>query len=391
MKKLVFLLFFISAISAETPPVDISFLVADLKYNEAQGPKICEIQHACISMFKGYDYIYKGEGLIGDNFAKVLAPFGVNLWFVSSDINYLPMKKKFLSHGWHASTTKSALYKNPTFAKIASEKVDNPFNISSYKGIVYTRPSIINNFDEVVQTYPGIVFIDRANRNFWKDKYKMSTLFLHHPALENVRPRWGLYPKVYSKALIDQINAEINSDRLVIKPVGAAEGKGVIVLDKRNLDATLKAIFVHSESLIRSSDRGYSHWYWDKADSFLVEEYVPSDPIQVANFQNRFFNCTMRVVFALIYHEKEVQLHYLGEYWIVPDKSIDDKGSLNEKNKASMVHPHICAIDPVTRKKVKELLAKPLLLMYKRMLNLKESTLDQGIDSAIITGLDREI
>ncbi len=392
MKKIIF--FFVSLFSiasAETPPVDISFLVADLKYNEEQGVKICEIQQACISLFKGYDYIYKGDGLIAENFADVMSQFGNSFWFVSNEINYQPMKQKLLSHGWNAMFNRNLLFKNADFLKIASQPVYEPHNLLSYPAIVYMRPSSISNFDEFSHTYPGVVVIDRASVDYWKNKYKMSTLFLHHPDLEKVKPKWGLYPKKYNKALVEKIQKEINSETLVIKPKSNAEGRGVIIVGKDKLGETLKAIFTPQNQALKNLDAGYSYWYYDKSDTFLVEEFVSSDPIPVPEFDNRLFNCTMRVVFALIYHEKALQLHFLGEYWIVPNKSVDQKGTLNDKNKASMEHPHITAIDPQTRFKVKELLTKPFLLMYKRMLKFDEASLEEGIDSALVTGLDREI
>lgn len=381
----IFVFCFFSIASAATPPVDISLLVADLKYNENQGVKICEIQQGCMSMFKGYDYIYDGEGLIGENLAQLLSQFGSTFWFVNPEINYAPMKKRFQANGWNMAVNTQELLRNPQFLNNAAMSVQNPNNILDYHAIVYMRPANIPDLDSFRRNYPGIVIFDVANMNYWKDKYKMSTLFLDHPSLEMVKPKWGLYPKKYSKELVARIQEEIGSDLLVIKPRSTAEGKGVIIVERGNLDATLKLIFNSKNTKI--PDRGYSYWNFDRSSFFLVEEYVPSDPIRVAEFDNRLFNCTMRVVFALIYHEQAVQLHFLGEYWIIPDLSEDQKGSLNDKNKASMIHPHICAIDPETRLKAKRLLVKPLLMMYKRMLNLDEETIEDGIDEAIVTGL----
>lgn len=374
------------------PPADISFLVADLKYSEEQGVKICEIQQACLSLFKGYDYIYEGEGLIGINFCELIQQFHKPLWYLYYHVNYTPLKKRLVQYGWREKLDLESLCSDYTLNKIGGIPPADPHNIDDYQGIVYLRPKKIDNLPDFKNKYPGILLIDLANMEYFSDKFKMSKLFLNYPDLEEVKPKWNLYPKEYTPDLAQLISQELGGKIFVIKPRGAAEGRGVIVVKKNDLDKTLRLILTGDKNtLLENPDKGYSYWANEPSDTFIVEEFIQSDPIKVPFFDNRSFNCTMRVVFVLMYHQRAFQLHFLGEYWIVPDLSLDQEGSLNAKHKASMVHPHITPVDPGTRRRVKEMLSRPLLLMYKRMLGFDDADLEEGVEEALVTGLDRDI
>ena len=103
----------------------------------------------------------------------------------------------------------------------------------------------------------------------------------------------------------------------------------------------------------------------------MVEEYIESDPIYPPHMGNLPFNATMRLVFVLAYHEEKVRLHYLGAYWIIPEKSLHDAGTLHEKCKAYVLGTdYYSKVSKETLDIVEKELKEPLILMYKRMIGI---------------------
>lgn len=365
MKRFILLLFCRALWSA--PAADISFFLADVKYNAKQGAKICEVQQGNISLFKGFDFIFQRKGVIGERLAELLSQYHSNFWFLENGITYSPMREHLIHHKWKASPCLLDLYLDPQFKK----PVADPDDLKNYHAVVYGRLFSEEAVGDFQKNCPGALLMDAANTAYLLDKYKMSQLFVGDGRLEKVKPKWKLYPKRYNKQLAQQIIEEIGSDLLVIKPKSSSEGKGVIIIPKEQLDTTLKKITFDSKSLKGVEDRGYKFWEFDHSDSFLVEEYIPSDPIYPEHLGKKPFNATMRVVFVLVYHQRQVHLHYLGAYWIIPEKSIDEEGTLHERSKAYVLGTsYYCDVAKDTLEIVENQLREPLILMYKRMLNL---------------------
>lgn len=352
-------------------PADISFFVADLKYNERQGVKICEVQPGNFSVFKGFDFIYQEKGVVGEMLCQILSQYNRNFWFVDNAVTFSAMKEHFIAHRWRKSPTIENLYKNKKFLKLANTKIENPHDLHQYPVVVFARMIKAEDIFDFLHRFPGALLIDAAQAFILGDKFKMSCLFVGDERLENVKPKWKLYNKRYYPGLAEKIIADIGSDILVIKPTNASEGRGVLMIPKVELDRTLKLIINEKESLAAYPDRGYCFWAYDTSESFLVEEFFESDPIYPAHLDGLPYNATMRVVFVLVYHQEQVSLHYLGAYWIVPEKSITQAGSLHEKCKAYVLGTdYYCDVDLDTLHNVEEQLREPLIMMYKKMLGI---------------------
>ncbi|MDB2613715.1 hypothetical protein N9Y92_00985 [Chlamydiales bacterium] len=278
------------------------------------------------------------------------------------------------------------MFQSKEFQSLAALPAINPESIFDYNYIAYMQNSYIKDLNLFLKKYPGLLLIDSACKNYFQDKYATSTLFTEIPSLIEVKPKWGLYKKEYSKNLAHQIQKEINSAIYVIKPRNAFKGNGVIITSKEDLNKTLKTILLNNKTLSNHPDRGYRYWSKNRSDSFLVEEFIYSDLITIPEYNNQLFNGTMRLAVALIYHNNDFQLHFLGEYWNIPDKSINEPGSLNDKHKTSLSSLHKCKIDPHTAFTVKKSLTKPLLLLYKRLLGFDIENIENGLETSIITG-----
>jgi hypothetical protein len=154
----------------------------------------------------------------------------------------------------------------------------------------------------------------------------------------------------------------------VIKPRGAFLGNGVIIVAKEDLNETLNYILNKSDALAKDTDGSYSYWQKDRFDSFLVEKYYPSDPVQVEAQDGKLFEPTMRVAFILIYDNKIIDFRFLGGYWLLPNKAIDEPASLNEQKKAYCKVPFFTKVSDTVLEEVRQQLAATLPLLYQKML-----------------------
>ena len=79
----------------------------------------------------------------------------------------------------------------------------------------------------------------------------------------------------------------------------------------------------------------------------------------------------MRVAFILAYNNRQIDLHFLGGYWILPYYPVSEAVSLNGKHKAYCKVPYFCQVDPETLLEVEEQLSIALPLLYREMLTDK--------------------
>jgi hypothetical protein len=358
-----------TAFPSDRYPIDVSFMIADLTYSQERGVQICEIQHGILSSFKG-DQFSNGElGNIAKNLYQCLSQYQHPSWTILKNIVATQIKSTFeIAPEWIKYDKMNQILQDPGFLQQASLPVIEPSNIASYHGFLYVRPNKIRDCSAFKKKYPGIIILDAATFPFWIDKYKMTQLFANNPTLAKLKPKWGLYSKSFSSNLANQIISDLQCDTFVIKPRGTFLGNGVIIVDKENLEDTLKYILTKSTLLKNDPDKAYNYWNKDTFNSFLVEQFVPSDPIAVPHLGNKIYRPTMRVGFLLIYDRYMHEVKFLGGYWSLPPKSLSEKGSLNEKSKSYCKLPYYCAVDSETMSTVEGLLQEPLKQIHQQML-----------------------
>jgi len=327
-------------------PVDISFLITDLKYSQEHGLKICEVQHGSLSSFTGEFYTVGGEGSITPCFAEFFTKFPMPKW--TAAWVYPPIKKALVKEGWNVLPRVSSFSQETGLPK-------DPFSINSYEGLIYADFEIAENYDFYREKYPGILFMNAAILPFWKDKYKMSSLF--EGELSQYKADWKLYEKVYDPLLSAKIQEDMPSEFYVIKPRKDTLAKGVIVVHKNDLDHVLQSIL----------DPATNHRYWskNKDDTFLIEKYYESDYLMDGL---RSYDATMRIAFILYYDQGKMTYQSLGSYWKLPSKAIEEEGTLNEKRISFGKGPFYKAVDPELFIEVDAHLEKAMLLLYERML-----------------------
>lgn len=313
---------------------DITILTADLKYNSEKGIKICEIQKgsesSCdinrrtLSHFKGHEEYSQTPGFVIKALHSALAKYNKHLWFVRRDFCESRIPEKFISVGWQACSSLNNLLKRQAFNQRARESVDDPSAIASYHGMMWCAPESmakrIGSSEQFYALYPGVLAIDGAIFPYNNDKLKMTSLLESDEKLKQIKPRWGHFNKEYHQKLASEIKREIPSDYLVIKPLHSAYGDGVIILASDDLDDTLQLIFHDKKRLETITDSSYSQWLEDEGDQFLVEEFVPSDPLTAPHINNLVYDPTLRISFMLSYDQGNIEVTFLGCFLETPKK-----------------------------------------------------------------------
>lgn len=362
----------------EKYPVDICYMVADLKYNTRSGVKICEIQQASLSMFNGDTFRNPEEESIHKALLKTLASYNKNGWVVSEGM----ADKKLVatladSPFWRNPKDMIALFSNQDFKQQYQQAPKDIHDISTYPGFLYMSWSQLATIYDFETRLPGMVPIDKASFPFWIDKHRMTQLFAEDKALAAIKPKWGNFKKVYSKKLADQITSGLQCDTFVIKPHGNFMGKGVIIVGQQDLDKILRYIITKKGELANSEDPAYAAWKNDEADSFIVEEFITSDPIKLPHLGNKMYQPTMRVAFLLTYNKGQHNVHFLGEYWKTPELSLDEEGDFMHKNKDICEPPYYLAVDQKTRLAVQKILHKTLPQLHQKMLHFQPDSLQE--------------
>ncbi len=336
---------------------DISFVVIDLKYSKEKGVKICEMQPGSFSRFSGIDNV-NGTSVVSKLYTDLLTEYGRPVYFTHP--LYKNMKEAFVTRGGKAAHSAESLG-----AKLKKEPPKDPDNLFDYECFLFSLkiPPILEGQPTL---FPQILFLDRAILPYCQSKLHMNTLFDSVPEAKTLRPKWNIYPKGTSKKLISAIMSDIPGDRIVIKPLESTMGRGVIILDKKDLLSTLTYIFTAGKKvLLADLERSYSQYAIDPSKYFLVEEFIESDPILLGD-NPLPYDCTMRVMAVLSHHQQTTKITFLGEYWYSPKYPLDEAYTLIQSHKAKGTY--FSKVDPEVMDDVKSRLTPALLAVYQKML-----------------------
>lgn len=376
----------------EKYPVDVCYMVADLKYSAKQGVKICEIQQASLSMFKGDTFRNPEEASIHKQLLKVLSSYNKNGWVVSEGIADVEMVATLTgSPNWKNPKDLIELFSDQDFTQRSKQPAQDPYSLSSYQGLLYTSWSQLSVIYDFETRLPGVVAVDKSSFAFWIDKYRMTQLFTNDKVLSKFKPKWGNYKKTYSKKLVAKIIHDLGCDTFVIKPHGHFMGNGVIIVNKDELDTVIHYIITKKGMLATNKDPAYVAWKNDRSDSFIVEEFVTSDPIALPHLGNKVYQPTMRVAFLLVYNQHRHNVHFLGEYWKTPALAINEQGDFMHKNKDICEPPYYLAVDSSTKQQVQKELSVALPILHRNMLDFQPPVSEQLYTSPASTGVEMTV
>ena len=174
-------------------PVDISFLIADMKYDQGS-LKICELGEGTRSYFKGHEQLY-GLGKIWENLWAHLRKFELPIWFIGTKPTTQTAREIALTtltnSGGACVANLYELYQDPLFQEVKTLPLNNIHSIKDYRGIIVFRQqkeprSAITQFK---RKNPGFLILDSASTPFVNNKNVTNQLFVDD-ALQPFKPRW---------------------------------------------------------------------------------------------------------------------------------------------------------------------------------------------------------
>lgn len=357
------------------PSADVSFLVVDLKYSQASGVKICEMQQGSLSTFYGDAELLGGESQIATSFAQFFTQFHAKKW--AHNLAFKPFSPLLASLGWSVQDPLWKIATDPDFLACASISPSDVSDLSSYSGILFCTGALAKRNDDFIQRCPGILFVDRITLPLWDNKAKMSSLFRGNPILEKRKAEWRCYPKQYDADLASRIQEELEAEYYVIKPLSESVGRGVIIIPESELDALLRLILQSSPSLKKNELETIAYWAKNNDDSFIVEKYYPSDSVVAMPWRRKtqqesafhHYDATMRMAFILVRDRGVKSFYCLGAYWRLPLNSIEEGGSPSETMMTTEVRPRYLAVDEAVLNDVAAQIEEAMLLLYDKMLD----------------------
>jgi hypothetical protein len=331
-------------------PDELSFCIVDLKF-DGEKIKICEFGQGLGSTFKGYDALY-GQGQIWTKFWHLLASLHQSPRFFSTNV----LKKEFAPE---------------IFSKIGGRHIQsiNEIKPSSSKCIFIVSNTKKEMFscDEVKQHSPHCLILDEVTKKFVASKYETGLLF-DNPDFENYKPHFKIFPKEYSPLLAQQILEALKSTYIVLKPINASLGRGILMVEPHQLEQALRIILKKEDYPKTQKDASsFSYWAKDRENFFIAEEFVCSKKIII---DQKPYDPTMRVVFVLFNSAGIPCINFLDSYWKLPAKALTEDGTFTEQHKSHVETKRKCSacVDSNDFEIVKAQLCLLLPQIYLKML-----------------------
>ncbi len=352
---------------------DISLGIVDLKF-DGENLKICELGEGPRSMFKGFDKLYR-NGTVWRT-----------LWHFCSCLNLSPRliingftdemrSEKALTEyealGGRYARDLQKLGQDVSFIDCLKQEKPAGF-FSDHNAVVVLRDNGYRTPSAMVlkKRHPKALILCEALGLFGNNKILMDSLF-EDDVLKKYRPKCIVLEKNYYRELAKKVTDKLQCDCFVIKPINSAKGNGIIIVKRRDLRRTLRAIVENPSLFPDLTDPTYGYWVKDKNKTFLIEEYAPSKLIEV---DGKKYDATMRVIYLLFCDKGNIGVSFLGSYWKLPAKSIKEPGLLTEKHKSSIKSDKVSSakVAPEDYEKVTGILRSVLPLAYVKMLQNRE-------------------
>ncbi|MFA6527093.1 MAG: hypothetical protein WCT20_01585 [Candidatus Babeliales bacterium] len=369
--KLANYVFLLGTILCANPyPADVGLCIVDLKF-DGQTIKICEFGQGTVSQFNGYDALY-GQGAM---FTKV--------WGQLRNIH--PILEAIFTHHMSELAGMYAISELSEAEKISVLSLDqlcsatktikrrmslcHQQQIAFYDGIIITfNTRVLKNIirAQEVKAYDRFIILDRAT-TYWVNNKCFSDQLFDEPWLRVVRPGCFVCEKAITIDLLQEVIRQMPSDYYVIKPLNASKGMGIVMVAREELAETVQSLFGQEAKVPNRKEKEYEYWLRDKNKTFLLEQFCPSKIVEVDGHP---YDPTMRVAFILSNNEGKTQVTFLDAYWKLPERSLDQKGSMTQKHKSHINKKHHSSyrVEPDDFNKVTMLLEPVLLSVYEKML-----------------------
>jgi len=345
----------------------------DFKF-DGKTVKILEFGRLEMSRLEGHEQLYS-PGEVWKKLWEHLCIFKLPIWYVGESFTNDKTIRQFdylesIGGSYHRNF--SSVEKDPVFIKtlaIPTKKSKRKKKqIKNYKGIIIDKFHKGSKLKKLREKYPDFIIINSRSVDYCANKQKASQLF-EMTNLNQYKPTWKAYPATYRPTLAHEIIQDLECDAFVIKPLSSSKGKGVIIVNKQNLDQTLKKIFTNKHALKNEKDVAFNYWASYKRNTFLVECFEKSKPICI---DEKAYDATMRAIIILTHNKRKISLKTIGFYWKLPLKSLGQEGTLLEKHKSNIHKERVSSakVSKKDRKKIIKIFKKIMPTLYKKMLEL---------------------
>ena len=345
-----------------TYPPDVSFCIADLKFDGTM-LKICEFGEGFESRFKGYDALY-GKGAMWAKVWEVLVGLGVPVWIVENRTSMSDPQefsyRYFKELGGQLMSSFGGLSRSCS----AKKKIKN----GQMQGLVvaHTMGKTKHYVKAVLDKRPDLMVLNAATNNFVRSKAATNALF-DTPDVARFRPLACLLKGSNKAHESHNVIKKLGAEYVVIKPTNSALGQGVMLLPANQLGRMLTAITTGAHGQAMGNDPAYSYWAKNQGADVMVEAFALSKSVVV---DEKAYDPTMRVVFVLVNDHGKMDITFLGSYWKLPVKSLDEPGTFTEKHKSCVKPGKKCSavVEDADYAVVQALLCQLLPPLYEKML-----------------------
>ena len=317
-------------------PADITFAIADLKYDHGKF-KIIECGNATYSGFRKHPlYINNKKCQITapywDIVEHTLNTYNVPLYFIGGrphrDFHYFANTLNNKNFRSFETATNLSLISTST-----TKSLTNPKNIREYEGIIIQKfpnrkQQNSSSFVEFKKKYPTFLLVNGNSTHYFHHKDATYALF-NDAGVGSYVPRYARYPTRYDKNLAATIIRDLApSSMFIIKPVDQARARGVGLVSAANLDAHLQCIFGVGP-VEKNDEKSVGYWRTSKDTHFLASEFVPSQTIM---YHDKIYHPTLRIAFLMTHETGIININIMSGYWKIPPAALEnEQASLSDR------------------------------------------------------------
>lgn len=198
--------------------------------------------------------------------------------------------------------------------------------------------------------YPQIIIGNATFVHFCLMHHKGLLADLSSKTLANRLPYTQNYKAAHNperiKALADRISKAFEgADKLVIKPTNENQGKGVVIIDRDNIQQELDFLFCNKAGQVTkaSDDKLYAQAYWSRVEEplFQVQEFIQDRPFRHKGHQ---WDGTRRYACITLVGKNEqglptIETDILGGFIKLPREPINENNDVSQDNRISFSFP----------------------------------------------------
>ncbi|NDD54128.1 hypothetical protein EBZ39_09660 [bacterium] len=361
-------------------PPDVSFGVADVKYNRGK-LKVVECGSGEYAYFGDHELAINGKShlITGPYWGLVwhfLKSFGKPIWFVTQEPEFANAfaLETLEACGGKVVPTLQALQKDPDFTSLKQRSAQTtPHTMQDAAGIIVFRSTYDKrrNCSAFCKENPSFVVLNAHTRKFFAKK-EATYRFFEQAGMGHALPMTKIYTHAFSPDLAENILRSLPKfEHLIIKPTDGSLARGVNIVKRDDLHRLLPDILQQTLSS-RTGKRPAGIFPINRHvfASFMASEFFPSQTLLV---DGKPWDPTMRVMYVMWHDQGVIRTNVLGCYWKIAGAPLNDPDApLHAKHITNPIAYGpilpLFQVDPTDQHQLKESLKRILAQVYRTVL-----------------------